>query len=421
MKKALKKISFFAFLFVLCLFVAQPTFSAGKADKPEKSERPAKEAKAEKPEKAKKEKPAKEAKADKTEKAKKEKPTKAEKPAKDAKKGDFDIAAGNLKAALHRETGTFTLYKLRDTGKNRYDPILDTRNYGAGTCFSVSVNDRTYTLEKRAFKEFRFEASSDGKEAAFIYTNPDDFEVRQRFYIEENSSFGQNGAALAIEITVENTKPPELAVEWRAVLDTVLGETRSSKVKGHFVTDSGRTINAETLVQPLESAPRYLFSSNGERTCAISLNGVESAYIANWNRCDGYLRGSFSRSIDCVEGRSLSSAYATDDSAVLLCWPKSTLKKGEAASVTLLLSAIDAQNVATANAVAATAALRAATAANSDAKTDADAETTELSEKQALYLMISGRLRQIISGEATATMSEIDDLQRVLDYLLEDD
>ena len=332
---------------------------------------------------------------------------------KQAKRGDFDIAAGNLKATLHRETGTFMLYKLRDTGKNRYDPLLDTRNYGAGTCFSVSVNGRTYALEKKAFAMVGFEASDDGNEATFIFTRSDDFDVRQRFYIEENSVFGQRAFVLAIETTIENTSGKPLAVALRALLDTTLGE-RSSSTRGHFTADSGQAINAETLVLPSSPAPRFLFSSNGKRTCAISLGGAETVYVANWSRCDSALRSSSRRPIDCVEGRSLSSVYAAADSAVLMCWPNVTLQEGDKASVTLFLSALDAQSVAAD--AAATAALRSADSANGEAKDEDEA----LSEKAALYQMISDRLRQIESGEVTATMSEIDDLTSILDYLLED-
>ena len=366
MKKAIARGSFFAIFFLACLAAAQPAFAAKKADKA-------------------------------------------------SQKGDFDVAAGNLKATLHIETGTFTFYKLRDTGKNRYDPLLDTRNYGAGNGFSVSVNGRTYVLEKGAFKETRFEPSSDGTEAAFVYTQSDDFVVRQHFYIEENSAFVQNGSVLAIEVTIENTKPVVLDVEWRAVLDTMLGESRSSKVKGHFTTDNGQAISTETLLLPYTPAPRYLFSSDGKRTCAIALDGLETVYIANWTRCDGQLRGAYSRSLGCVEGRSLSSVRITDDSAVLLCWPKATLRKGDSASVTLFLSAIDAEAVAEADAIAA-AALRAASTNDK-----AQIENMELSEKQKLYQMISGRLKQIVSGAVTASPSEIDDLNRILDFLLEDE
>ena len=367
MKKATVRSSFFALFFFSCLLAAQMSFSAEKQ----------------------------------------------------AKRGDFDIAAGNLKATLHRETGTFMLYKLRDTGKDRYDPLLDTRNYGAGTCFSVSVNGRTYVLEKKAFRRVGFEASDDGNEAVFIFTHSDDFDVRQRFYIEENSLFGTRTFALAIETAIENTSAEPLTVAWRALIDTTLGE-RSSLAQGHFTTESGKAINAETLILPLESAQRFLFSSNGKRTLAISLEGIESAYVANWSRCDSSLRASFDRSIDCVEGRGLSSVYAMNDSAVLLSWPKVTLQKGENTSVTLFLSAIDAQNVL-ADAVA-TAALRAADArASASSDSAAQDEDEALSEKMALYLMVSERLRQIESGEVAASTSEIDDLNSILDYLLEDD
>ncbi len=341
-------------------------------------------------------------------------------------RGDFDIAAGDIKVTLHRETGTFSFYKLRSTGKNRYDPLLDTRNYGAGTCFSVSVNGRTYVLEKKAFRRIGFEVSEDEKEASFIFTPGDNFQVRQRFFIEENTAFGQPAFVLAIETSIENTSDAVLSVAWRVLFDTMLGETRSSSVRGHFSTDSGQAINSETLITSPQ--PRFLFSSNGERTCTFSfaegLQGpnLDSVYIANWNRCDSLLRGSFSRAIDCVEGRSLSSVYAPNDSAVLASWREITLNRGETASVTVFLSALDPQSVA--------AAFESSSQPSSSLDSErelSDTDAAEMSdderlfnEKQALYVRVMDRLRQIESGSAIPETGEIDELNRILDFLLED-
>ena len=346
MKKMLGRGYSFVFFFFLCLFAAQMSFSAGRQEK------------------------------------------------------NFDIAAGDLKATFRREEGAFTLYKLRNGRKNRYDPILDTRSNGASTRFSVSVNGKTYVLEREAFGAIGFEASDGGDEASFIFTH-ENFEARQRFYIEENSVFGPRSFALAIETTVENTTGCPITVAWRALLDTELGDYNFRK-RGHFVTDSGQVINAETFISTAgPNAPHFLFSFDKKMTCAISLGGADSVYAASWSSCNSALRAPFDRPIDCIEENYLRFS----DSAILMSWPKVALKGGESASVTLYISAIDAS---------AAVAPPVAFASDSDAASDA------FSEKMALYMTIAERLRQVESGEIALSTSEIDELNRILDFLLDD-
>ena len=152
-----------------------------------------------------------------------------------SKKGDYEIISGNLKLVLYKETGTFTLYKLANTGKNKYEPILDTRNYGAGTKYSVRFGKKFYSLEKKFFRTIGFEVHDGGKAAAFVFTPSDNFQVRQKFYFS-GSGNGED-SFLIIENSVENTSGNEEFFSFRALFDTVLGETGSISRPEHFITD----------------------------------------------------------------------------------------------------------------------------------------------------------------------------------------
>ncbi len=338
-----------------------------------------------------------------------------------SKKGDYEIISGNLKLVLYKETGTFTLYKLANTGKNKYEPILDTRNYGAGTKYSVRFGKKFYSLEKKFFRTIGFEVHDGGKAAAFVFTPSDNFQVRQKFYFS-GSGNGED-SFLIIENSVENTSGNEEFFSFRALFDTVLGETGSISRPEHFITDTGRKITSETLILPGDD-DRLLFSTNGERSCAFLLSGMdvdvpESLYIANWHRCEAALTDRAEPSSLCAEGRAFSTVYTPNDSAVLFSWPGKKLAHREKLSVKVAVSAmdygysseflfgndsgmIDGENVDL-------------------SESDDFYSGLSFEEKRNLYSRISERLNQIEAGDTSVTPSEIAELNRILDIILEEE
>ena len=336
---------------------------------------------------------------------------------------DFEIRSGNMKVVLHKETGTFALYKLSEIGKDKYEPILDTRNYGAGTKFAVSAGKKVFPLERKLFRSIGFEISDGGSSGVFIFTPSDEFQVRQKFYFSKNTSSENEEVFLIIENSVENTSGKANDFSCRALFDTMLGETGSVSNPEHFITDTGRKITAETILTPGES-DRVLFSSNGKRSCAFVLAGMdvgkpESVYIANWNRCEALLTNTEKASSVCVEGRAFSTVYAPNDSALLFTWPEVKLAHREVFSVKVALSAMDYGSP-----------LDFIPASDDDSS---DTENIGLheevdfysglsfEEKRSLYLRVSERLNQIEAGDSSVTPSEIAELNRILDIILEEE
>ncbi len=331
-------------------------------------------------------------------------------------KGDFSITGGDIRVTLHSKAGTFSFYKLKSTGRGVYEPLLDTRNYSTGSRFAVYADGKTHVLEKKIFKRIGFEVSDDEREAFFIFTPSNNLQVVQRFFIEENTRFGKRASALGIETTIENTSGREMTFSMRAVFDTMLGERRTALTRGHFITGRGQAINSETLLMSHDSNSTLLFSSNGESSCAFFLpsaangkNSADSIYLANWSRCDAFLRGRFNRSVEAVEGRSFSSIHAINDSAALMNWPVVSLRDGEKVSFVVYLSAVNPASMFDAS----------IEIPSLESYTNYE-DDRAFREKQALYFSIASRLRQIENGDVEAEQEEVDRLHKILDFLLED-
>lgn len=348
-------------------------------------------------------------------------------------RGDFEIRSGGMKVTLHRETGTFSLYRLAPTGKDRFEPVLDTRNYGAGTKFAVSADGRPFLLEKKPFLQPVFEAGEDGLSAAFVFTPSRDFQVRQRFFFREMPVAGIPQTVLVIETAVENTSGKEMEFGFRAVFDTMLGENGNSADGCHFSTSGGGRIFSETLLYPEPGKREFLFSSGPDgRCCTFLVSGADIRdtpswiYLANWNRCVSVLSEPFRNAVNCTPGRSMSTVYAPDDSAAAFGWPVRVLADKETAAVEVCLSVIPPDS--------ALSLIQAEERENVTAPQESvDLEfflssgqnpasrDLSFSEKQALYRRVMERMRQIDAEGISVSPSELAGLHRILDYLLEED
>lgn len=346
-------------------------------------------------------------------------------------KNDFELRCGDLKLVLHKETGSFSFYKAAEIGKDKYEPVLDTRNYGAGTRFSVSTGGKTYVLEKKPFRTVGFEVGDGGRTATFVFTPSDDFQVRQKFSFSDTLFDGAAGAFLIIETSVENTSGSEREFSVKALFDTMLGEGGSLSRPEHFTTDDGRKIVAETLLTPRSGGSRFLFSSNGRRSCSFVLGGggvdvPDAVYIANWYRCADALSAGTDISAGCVEGRSFSTVHAPGDSAVLFGWRTKTLAHRRSFSVKTAVSALDSAPV-----FPSSGASGGSETSEAGAQTDGEGNSVphlespefysglSFEEKRRLYLRTSEKLREAELGTSQLTPSEIDDLHRILDILLD--
>lgn len=227
----------------------------------------------------------------------------------------FELTGGSLKLVMYPEIGSFSLYQLSDVGKNRYEALLEDRNYGTTNWFSVLSEGRVFKLGKRSGKPVGFEPTEHG--ARFIFTMTDDFQAVQEFSLVANRATG-TPSALLIETRIENTSGREMTFALKALLDTMLGETEGI----HFFTDKRNRISSETRLQTGIDPDTVIVSRKGDMSVALILDSdivtrPEAVIASNWERLNTLTwKPAF------LEGRSFNTLYSIQDSALLALWPE---------------------------------------------------------------------------------------------------
>lgn len=230
----------------------------------------------------------------------------------------FELTGGQLKLVLIPETGSFSLYRLSDVGKNRYEALIEDRNFGTTNWFSVLSDGRVFKLARRSGKPVVLEPTEHG--ARFIFTLTDDFQVEQDFSLIPDRATG-TPSALLIETRIENTSGREMPFALKVLLDTMLGETEGI----HFFTDVRNRISSETRIQPGVEQDSVIVSRKGDMSFALILESdlatrPEAVVAANWERLN-----TLTWKPDFLEGRSFNTLYSIQDSALLVMWPEKAI------------------------------------------------------------------------------------------------
>ena len=226
-----------------------------------------------------------------------------------------ELTGGNLKLVLHQKTGTFCLYHIADIGKNRYEPLIEDRNFGTTSWLSVRINDRIFKLAPKTGKPVEAVRTASGAMLKFLLT--DDFYVEQEFSLVDPEGRGFP-TAVAMEVRIENTSGKSADFALKGLFDTMLGETQGI----HFYTDTRNRISAEERIVPGTDRDSVLISGNEQQTLVFRLRDggitVPSVlYIANWERLN-----TLTWLPDYLPGRSFNTLYSVQDSAVLFVWPE---------------------------------------------------------------------------------------------------
>ena len=242
----------------------------------------------------------------------------------------FEMTRGDIKLVLYPDSGSFSLYKLSDIGKNRYEPLFEDRDASATSWFSVSVNGRIFKLAPKMGKPVAFAETKDG--AKFVFTLSDDFQVEQEFSFTTTALSGASPMVL-IETRIENTSGKSGSFALKAMLDTSLGERAAS----HFRTDIRNRISAETRFVSGVDRDSWILSKNGTLALAFlragpDITAPDTVYIANWDRLN-----SMTWLPDFAEGRSFNTIYSINDSAVLVVWHDKELRAKEKMSGRMML------------------------------------------------------------------------------------
>ena len=249
-------------------------------------------------------------------------------------KSDYELVSDNLKLTVFRKTGKFCLYSLSARGKSRYIPLYDDRSLGRDNKFYVLYNGKSYELKKRLGKPVKIEQTDSAIHITYHFT--DKFYVVQKLSFTAQS-YGTSGPLLKIETVVENTGGDRADMALKAVFDTYLGENRRIPL----YTDLRTGIFKETVLEPKFEKDSAVISANSDAACMFLINHSEASvpenvYIANWDRLQ-----SVKWIPSIVQGRSFSTKYFHNDSALLFVWPQERFENNEKLSVTMFIGYFD--------------------------------------------------------------------------------
>lgn len=237
-----------------------------------------------------------------------------------------EITSGSLKLVFYKQSGSFCLYRLSEIGKDNWAPLYDDRALASANSYRLLVGKKMYRVKKGTGKSVNVE--NKGNEILVTYTLTKNLFLTQRFYF---SSKKHNTSAniLCIETSFENTTGETVDVALKAIFDTNLGE----KQKVSLYTDT-QSIMSETHINLANSKMNYVASANSISACLfftrLENQSVPSdVFVANWD----YLQ-SIKWIPKSVEGRSFSTKYYNNDSAVMFVWAPKRLYLNDKYTVT---------------------------------------------------------------------------------------
>jgi hypothetical protein len=320
-------------------------------------------------------------------------------------KEPYEIARGAVKLVLYPDSGSFTLYKLSDVGKNRYEALFDDRDASATSWFSVLANGRVFKLAKKAGKPIEFTETPDG--AKFVFTLTDDFQVEQEFTLVA-SPLGGSDPFVAIDTRIENTSGKDGTFALKALIDTTLGEGEGI----HFYTDLRNRVSAETRLRDGIDRDSWIVSKKDTLAFMLLRNGSgvtapETVYLANWDRLN-----TLTWNPDFAEGRSFNTIYSINDSAVLYVWPEKSLGPNEKLAVRMLIgSNAGPQGIASAT-------LESNAAPRVKETKAADSRMADKSYREAAIKDLLDRIAVVERNPDSVSTDELGRLNAELDFML---
>jgi hypothetical protein len=219
---------------------------------------------------------------------------------------------------------------LTDIVKEKYEPFFVDQDPRTSS-LSVIVNDRTYRLGEASAFRVRIDGSVPSHPA--IVFESSFLRITQEFSFIRNSSAALSGG-VRMTVRIENKNEQQLAVGLRFLLDTYLGEKRSSPP---FITDV-RSISSETVITSGD-ADRWWVSRNDNLGLMGSIPGTEGMknnfiHMANWKRLNDV-----PWRIGYAQGRNFNLLpYSVGDSAVCYYYEPVPLARGEERTVSIQLA-----------------------------------------------------------------------------------
>lgn len=322
-----------------------------------------------------------------------------------------ELTGGNLKLVIHPKTATFCLYHIADTGKNRYEPLFEDRNFGTTSWISILSNGRVFKLTPRGGRAVDIVPTETGVTLQYVLT--DDFYVEQEFRLVDPEGRGFP-TAVSMELRIENTSGTDGVFAAKALFDTMLGESRGI----HFFTDTRSRISRETKISSETDKDSILVSSNENQSLVFNMgldnvDRPEAVYIANWERLN-----TLTWIPDYLAGRNFNTLYSVQDSAALFVWPERKIADKHMYSIHMQFGPYTIKDAVPAPAVIP----KPSVPSNSTPSIpipELNVQPKTEDERIALIEWILGRIEEIEANPAVATNEELDYLNNTLDTLLE--
>ena len=242
--------------------------------------------------------------------------------------GTEELVSGNVKFVFYKQSGNFCLYRLSEIGRDNWIPLYDDRALATTNQYSILVNNKIYTVKRKSGK-LSMTVTNENNRIAVVYPLNSILSVSQTFYFLPPSP-KDNLPVLCIETNFENTTGSSIDAGIKALFDTQLGE----KQRIPLYTDT-MAILGETRIDVANLKPEYLASANSIAGCMFFLDknkepdiAPNEIFVANWD----YLQ-TMRWTPTVKEGRSFSTKYYNNDSAVLFVWPTKRLNLNEVYTV----------------------------------------------------------------------------------------
>lgn len=245
---------------------------------------------------------------------------------------DVVLESEVLKLVLHEQTGAFSLY--RKTGeKGRLVPLNDIADDSSTTGFSIKIGSqikrlsRTYGIDVSAVEE------EDGS-VSFVWEIKDTLSVKANFSLYTPYTYAEGAEdCVRVDISAMSLVENEMAVSFKAVMDTILGE----KSRIHFTTARGTAISSEKAYQSM-NIDKWISSSNGSETVSLLLSGagVRQPELVLAAPRDVLLSDEWKPPVN--EGRSFTSYQNFNNSAVGIWWAEQKINLFQSARYTFFIT-----------------------------------------------------------------------------------
>jgi hypothetical protein len=244
----------------------------------------------------------------------------------------LDVREGLIKVSIDESSARFSLYRLADIAKDRYEPLFFEQDVRT-SYLSLSFDGRQYKLGD----------SSDFRQTITRSDTGARIEFKSAFAIvTENLDFARSaGASLAdgirFSLMIENVSQKDASMGMRFILDTSLGE----KAGVHFKTPTKEKLAEETVFEG-STFEDWVVSPGATSTFMVQLAGdgidrPDRVHLANWKRLNDapwILDASGARNFTLLP-------YSVNDSALAIYWQPRIVGRGSSYKVGIAMGSFN--------------------------------------------------------------------------------